>query len=102
VSDPRLAVPVQGACTASVNRCHRHLRYPRGSRIPVKSVSVLQLQDGASTLFKVLVPDRGRLPESIGSARLPELRPDTFFRVECLPGSENLFGPERVGCLVPY
>jgi len=38
------------------------LRYPQGSRIPEKSVSVLQLQDGESTLFRTLVPDQVPAP----------------------------------------
>jgi hypothetical protein len=38
------------------------LRYPQDSRILVKSVSVLQLQDGATTLFKVMVPDQVTAP----------------------------------------
>jgi branched-chain amino acid transport system substrate-binding protein len=38
------------------------MRYPQGSRIPVKSVSVLQILDGAPVLFKVLVPEQVPAP----------------------------------------
>ena len=34
------------------------LRYPPGSHIPVKSVSVLQVQDGTTALFRTLMPDQ--------------------------------------------
>lgn len=34
------------------------LRYPPGSRIPLKSVSVLRLQDGATVLFKAVAPEQ--------------------------------------------
>jgi branched-chain amino acid transport system substrate-binding protein len=36
------------------------LRYPQGGHIPVKSVTVLQTGDGATALFRVLVP--GQVP----------------------------------------
>jgi len=38
------------------------MRYPQGSRIPLKSVSVLQILDGAPALFKVLVPEQVPAP----------------------------------------
>ena len=34
------------------------MRYPQGSRIPVKSVTVLRIEDGETALIRVLVPDQ--------------------------------------------